>query len=1617
MVVPPLPSSDEHMAPSSPPDGVFPQPPVTTAAMALPFGELTWENFERLCYRLAARSAFVESAVRYGRQGQAQQGIDIFARKADGRYEVWQSKRHKTFSVAQLRRAVKAFTDGTWIARSDKLVIAIQASLDDVAIQEEIEQQVHALALKNIALTVLGGDRLTDELRPHQDLVLAFFGRGWLKAFYGSEADPLIANRLDGEEFARVRAQIARLYTARFSDLDQGIVAARFTGPGSTHHPLPLLNRYAMPDVYLRDRASDPNPGASSLTTGPTHGPDKKPTPSRAPAFDEVRRVPVGNWLADADHLAVVADAGAGKSTLLRCIALDLLGAQTVFPALATRWGDRLPIIISFAKWARATAEKGGEVSLNELVAQALQPLLTVDFAAMVNRAIDENRVVLIVDGLDEWSAEQAARLALTTLLTYVEVHQIPTIVSGRPLGLRKIGTLPKSWKAAELAPLSGPQQRTLAQTWFAHLSGPADGEASSAVAAWRTDRFLKELQADRALGELAETPLLFVGLLALAVRDVALPRNRAQAFQSLIRLLLEIHPENRATAAGDVSSRFAAAAAPELRQTALAALAFASRRDGGDAGYSRSLGQLAIRTYLMESCGYTPERAHAVTEEILAVNAETVGLIIEKGPGDIGFAHASLEEFLCAIHVHSWRFADLLDFVGKTAGDPRWRNVLRNLVALNTRTGEIDDIVGAIEAADVDVLGAINRRRLLAEITFSPSAMASRTADRLARQTFDLIEGLGPEVERTALLRLALNGLSDPVLHTTLEDRVRQWAPRRFHYRGHLYRGLHAWTADEALQNILIAGLNDEDREAARTAAAVLAAKFGGQVEVGARVRTMISGISNLNVAAAALEALVIGWPSEDTEALVRDARQSRSPLLRAVAIWARVRGNIHDEADRKGCLQMISFHSPLDYWERSIATEALFEGWPDDDGIVEDALQALAHGPTPLDTIDRDLAVTYLLNSKPGRQSVEAWILEELEREHPFVLLGGTWRVLVKHCEASATVRERVVTLIASGARKYNEHDDWELIAQLKDVRLRDHAIKQVREDDSTGRYWSLLSLVEGWSDDPVVQALFKEVLAFEDDRMGMVASLLPAIYADPQEARSRLLRIARDVTRARHDLVVNALASLGVDGSDTEAVDALLPHASGPSQNMWNADAVFSRFGSSPKVRDVALQRLREAEPPLAEIVRGMGDDPTVRAFVSDLSRAAPQVLRSAIVAACGTSADRHPPLFDLLAAYDHEANFQLKVQLAIDFYKLNHARGETEGCLSRLLEEGRRRGSDYEENRATAFAGLVAIHQAGAIIEGDGEKRDINLGSYHRGGVSSALCNLVVERWDELKAALGDDFAERRLKTLDGPAWANLSRFVSSNASARLDFITWCGKEEQVGLTTLRVLSEVAPKSDVLRKHTSRILKGEARGRNALPILLVAAAIVRDQFPAEEIIETLQAQTKARRDLYSALALAVLAPEDPILHDRKITALQLGVEHNEWLGAVELAARLEPPSMVVDVVHRLAERRVQPNFDQGVSLDALVDRVMRDFETRQRLHDRLETAPSPSAFCATAGVLSAAGALDAKGWALCAETLVAAQSSKDLPIAVLDINTDQMRPISHVLSDLFQARSAL
>jgi cyclopropane fatty-acyl-phospholipid synthase-like methyltransferase len=138
------------------PDNLPPSPPIKDAVNNLPLLVIRWENFERLCRRLAEREGDVEKAWAYRGPRHAQFGIDVLVRMRDGSFEAWQSKRHKSFGMTDVKNAVDYFLNHAWARRAKRFVLALACEIIDPKVIEQIEASKTQLARRGIAFEAIG---------------------------------------------------------------------------------------------------------------------------------------------------------------------------------------------------------------------------------------------------------------------------------------------------------------------------------------------------------------------------------------------------------------------------------------------------------------------------------------------------------------------------------------------------------------------------------------------------------------------------------------------------------------------------------------------------------------------------------------------------------------------------------------------------------------------------------------------------------------------------------------------------------------------------------------------------------------------------------------------------------------------------------------------------------------------------------------------------------------------------------------------------------------------------------------------------------------------------------------------------------------------------------------------------------------------------------------------------------------------------------------------------------------------------------------------------------------------------------------------------------------------
>jgi hypothetical protein len=310
-------------------------PPAVSRDQVLPLGSLSWENFERLCFRLAHRDGDVEDARIYGERGQAQEGIDLYVRRVTGGYATWQCKRYQEVTTTDIKNAVTKFLEGEWANRTKLFRLAVAPSLNATGLAEEIERQRRRCEGVNITFEPLDRDRLSLMLKDHPDLVDDFFGRSWVEAFNGPEAAASLSGRkLSREQRLNARCFVLTLYATHFQTVDGGIPAAAPVFRGAVPR-VPVFDRYVEPAIELveaiveQGQAPATQPGNNTEDAG-------KGAPATGFRRREIRtKVPLSAGLADSDRFLLLGGPGFGKSAALRVIIHSLLREGTRFPALA----------------------------------------------------------------------------------------------------------------------------------------------------------------------------------------------------------------------------------------------------------------------------------------------------------------------------------------------------------------------------------------------------------------------------------------------------------------------------------------------------------------------------------------------------------------------------------------------------------------------------------------------------------------------------------------------------------------------------------------------------------------------------------------------------------------------------------------------------------------------------------------------------------------------------------------------------------------------------------------------------------------------------------------------------------------------------------------------------------------------------------------------------------------------------------------------------------------------------------------------------------------------------------------------------------------------------------
>ncbi len=250
---------------------------------------------------------------------------------------------------------------------------------------------------------------------------------------------------------------------------------------------------------------------------------------------DEEQNVSIREILDKSLRVAILAKPGGGKSTLIRRIALAY-----AYPQRRLRVNDGLPERDWFPVYIRCRdLEDNAAKSIMEIIVLIAQRAeiskYENSFKVLIENALQDGRILLLIDGLDEISKEKHRICFANQLRTFVATYPgIHLLITSREAGFRVVaGTIATYCKQYFINGLEAAQIRLLSRKWHQAILGDSKQVETD------SDKLCDMILNDARIVALAENPLLLTTLLFVKRCVGYLPTKRCRLYEEMIKLLL----------------------------------------------------------------------------------------------------------------------------------------------------------------------------------------------------------------------------------------------------------------------------------------------------------------------------------------------------------------------------------------------------------------------------------------------------------------------------------------------------------------------------------------------------------------------------------------------------------------------------------------------------------------------------------------------------------------------------------------------------------------------------------------------------------------------------------------------------------------------------------------------------------------------------------------------------------------------------------------------------------------------------------------------------------------------------------------------------------------------
>lgn len=1323
-------------------------PPTISREQVLPLGSLSWENFERLCFRLAHRGGEVEDARIYGERGQAQEGIDLYVRRATGDYATWQCKRYQEIKATDIKSAVTKFLEGDWAGRTKLFRLAVAPSLNATELAEEIERQRTRCEAVNITFESLDRDRLSLMLKDHPDLVDDFFGRSWVEAFNGFDAAASLSGRkLNREQKLNARHFIQTLYATHFKTVDGGIPAAAPVFRGAVR-PVPVFDRYVEPTIELVESIIEqeqaptvqPQTDTQDVAQGvPTAGFRRR----------EIRtKLALSAGLATTDRFLLLGGAGFGKSAALRVVIHSLLGDGGRFPVLAKSWGQSLPLLLPFGFLAHHFGESEtptieGALKAWLMVLGARNYVLT-----LLEEMLEDERLFLLVDGLDEWQNREAAVTALTALTNYVQTRRLPLVATGRPLGFERISDFGPDWKRANLLPLTSDQQREFSSHWFRHFhkaEAALDPNALEQAVKRDASGFANNLSEDQTLSELGGIPLLLSVMIYLRLTGRVLPRSRLAAVEELIKALLEDQPRKRAQAAMQRIDQ--SVARSRYIRYGIEYLAYCIHQETNSIVLPTERAMQLLDDYYRTNFELPASEADDWATRVLELGQHEFGVLVAPQEHHVGLLHRIFQEYLAARYLARLPFDQVKGYCANTGCKPPWHEVTLTLMQLLERQDDVDGLIEELRKPMADCLEEPLQQILLTRVAVADINCSRTKVSDLLLQVFSWIESGRWMPLRRALLQVVVPGLESEQVAAAIAARAARWFPGRVEWLYDIPTAAAKQPTAETVSDLRLALHNCYSPYEYRRIAEALASFAEKFPELADELLGILRGPADPELMGAALHALAIGWSTHTAlPSLLHAASAAPAKELRRVAILARFNQGERSDEVRDALVDFCREGEWPWPWEKDIVA-ALATGWPRNSQLMSQALERIRGIGHPKSWGFKP-AIEYLLRGCPGDDTVAqmlADLLAKEERHYPALDIHEVYDILLSGFTEHPLLIPAAEAWLDKNAVAHHLPLETAVIAKLGGtLKCRQVLLDWLRRGVSMPA-WIISTLLEmSRGDDPEVHAVLADYIS-DEQRRSWAVRWLPDIVREPKELGSMLRNILRDA----HVFDSCSALQLLVDKEGRDAPDLwpLLETrlANDKGGHYWRLghDTIVKIWPEHPLVRQLVKSTVYNKHMSISVLYQVYASDPEIRPLLDSTMRVLHKDLRVEFAQAIEPLVKRGVPAAVAIAAgFRNEPKGEARTVIARSYARALMREGSKVQDLIAALSSDLTGSLLDTERQQAAIAAILELGRTDLLTQQQEDGRPLQFHTYSGARPNWEFIATVVENWELLAEAVPD-----------------------------------------------------------------------------------------------------------------------------------------------------------------------------------------------------------------------------------------------------------------------------------